>query len=106
MTKRSKYKYQTSRKDMLLGALQQRADALTGEKHHLLGLWEAAKKKHGVGAQKALCVHCGAQVIISPQLPGALPHRKTAPGMKGEALFEQCSAPLLGELVLESQTIQ
>ncbi len=100
----SKHKYRYSRptqKEILLGALQRRAETLTTEKQHFLGLWEAAKKKHGIGAMKCLCLNCGLQVIISPQLPGALPQRRTAPGMKGEALFETCKTPTLivdGEL--------
>lgn len=84
-------------REVLVSALQRRAITLTQDKQHTLGIWAPAKKRHGTGAMKALCRDCGAMVIVTPQMTGVLGGHKTAPGIKGDALFEMCS--LQGELM-------
>jgi len=71
-----------------LARLQHRAIELTQARGHLLGRWESAKKKHGVGAKRVICTICGLGLTIMPKHQFKKGH---VPAMKGDALFADCT---------------
>lgn len=79
---------------LTLPALQTRAMDVAEGKGHLLGQWYAAKKKHGIGAQRTICVSCGLGVTILPRMWWG---KMEVPAMRGDALFQPCAVD--GEVV-------
>ena len=82
-----KYRSYKQQMERTLPALQTRAVDLAESQGHLLGRWTPAKKKHGVGAQRTLCVSCGLGLTIMPRM---WYKKGEVPAMKGEALFVPC----------------
>lgn len=93
--KKGKHKIKPVTYIEVIGSLQGMANIKTTVLGHLVGQWQPAKKKHGVGAMRAWCLVCGADVFIMPRMEyqGENKVRVLVPGMKGEALFDKCQEP-------------
>lgn len=77
--------------DALKGALQVRAEELTGFHWHRLGHWHSAKRRHGKGAIQAECPTCRKRVVV---MPGGcdltVKKWQEYPAITGSAVFEAC----------------
>ena len=82
-------KYNNLTKGIAL-ALKMKAVGKLFKQGHMMLPWQHAKKAHGVAAERSLCKLCGLHVIIMPRCE--YERGKVSPGMKGDALFQECVA--------------
>lgn len=90
MSKRKQQLWQRPHTGTLVESLRYRAEERCAGLGHELGHWSQAKrKKHGVAAQQAICVHCGEMVFISPYMEFSRTNPQV-PAIKGDILFQLC----------------
>src|SRR3990167_1028178 len=78
--------------EMIISALELTAIRRSAALGHRLGTWSRAKRKHGNGAIKGMCLLCGKHALLLPHGYAKARNRaaKDTPGMRGDALFYAC----------------
>ena len=71
----------------IVQSLQARSVGIATQHGHALNGWQQAKRKHGIGAMRALCQVCGMGVIVTPKVRYG---NADVAAIKGDVLFDNC----------------